>query len=81
MAERQYELAWTAEGVVARVRLRGSAALASPMLNRGTAFTAAEREALGLTGLLPEVFSVARSTIYRAVARVGEPAPAPAARA
>ena len=53
MAERPSELAWTAEGVVARVRLRGSAVLASPMLNRGTAFTAAEREALGLTGLLP----------------------------
>ena len=54
MAKRPYELAWTAEGVVARVRLRGSAALASPMLNRGTAFTLAERQALGLTGLLPE---------------------------
>jgi malate dehydrogenase (oxaloacetate-decarboxylating) len=49
MVERPYELAWTAEGVVARVR--GRAVLASPMLNRGTAFTPAEREALGLTGL------------------------------
>jgi DNA invertase Pin-like site-specific DNA recombinase len=30
---------------------------------------------------LAELFSVARSTVYRAVARAGEPAPAPAARA
>ncbi len=35
--------------MVARVRLRGSAVLASPMLNRGTAFTLAERQALGLS--------------------------------
>jgi hypothetical protein len=28
---------------------------------------------------LAELFSVARSTVYRAVARAGEPAPAPAA--
>lgn len=40
--------------MVARVRLRGPSVLASPLLNRGTAFTLAEREALGLTGLLPE---------------------------
>jgi DNA invertase Pin-like site-specific DNA recombinase len=30
---------------------------------------------------LAELFSVARSTVYRAVARAGEPAPAPAAHA
>ena len=48
-----YELLHTPDGVVARVRVRGSAVLAIPTLNRGTAFTAAEREALGLTGLLP----------------------------
>ena len=53
MSDRPFELAWTPEGVVARVRLRGTSVLSSPMLNRGTAFTLAEREALGLTGLLP----------------------------
>jgi malate dehydrogenase (oxaloacetate-decarboxylating) len=65
MAERPYELAWTAEGVAARVRLRASAVLASPMLNRGTAFTAAEREALGLTGLLPEAVTTMQGQLAR----------------
>jgi malate dehydrogenase (oxaloacetate-decarboxylating) len=65
MAERPYELAWTAEGVVARVRTRGRAVLASPMLNRGTAFTAAEREALGLTGLLPEAVTTMQGQLAR----------------
>ena len=47
MAKRPSELTWTPDGMVARVRLRGSAVLSSPMLNRGTAFTLAERQALG----------------------------------
>jgi len=34
-------------------RLRGAELLANPILNRGTAFTDAERSALGLHGLLP----------------------------
>jgi malate dehydrogenase (oxaloacetate-decarboxylating) len=64
--ERGYELVSTPDGVVARVRLRGHAVLAAPLLNRGTAFTVAEREALGLTGLLPD----AVSTIGGQLARV-----------
>ena len=43
--------------MVAPVRLWGSAVLSSPVLNRGTAFTLAERQALGLTGLLPDAVS------------------------
>src|ERR1700723_931357 len=53
MAERPYDLVSTPEGMVARVRVRGTSVLVSSLLNRGTALTLAEREALGLTGLLP----------------------------
>ena len=66
MSEPLYELASAPEGMVARVRLRGYSVLLSPHLNRGTAFTLAEREALGLTGLLP----VHVSTIEGQLARV-----------
>src|SRR5229473_3107452 len=69
MSERPFELAWTAEGMVARVRLRGSSVLYSPMLNRGTAFTLAEREALGLTGLLPDGVSTIEGQLRRVYAQ------------
>jgi malate dehydrogenase (oxaloacetate-decarboxylating) len=64
MLDRPFEL--DQGGRVARIRLRGRSVLSSPMLNRGTAFTPAEREALGLTGLLPD----AVSTIERQLERV-----------
>jgi malate dehydrogenase (oxaloacetate-decarboxylating) len=66
MSEPLYEFVQIPGGMVARVRLRGSSVLMSPHLNRGTAFTLAEREALGLTGLLP----VHVSTIEGQLARV-----------
>jgi malate dehydrogenase (oxaloacetate-decarboxylating) len=69
MAKRPSELTWTPDGMVARVRLRGSAVLASPMLNRGTAFTLAERQALGLTGLLPEGVSTIEGQLARVYAQ------------
>jgi malate dehydrogenase (oxaloacetate-decarboxylating) len=69
MAERPYELTWTPDGMVARVRLRGSAVLSSPVLNRGTAFTLAEREALGLTGLLPDAVSTIEGQLARVYAQ------------
>ena len=53
MSQEPYELVPTPDGMVARVYARGSAVLASPTINRGTAFTNEERTALGLTGLLP----------------------------
>src|SRR5271154_201243 len=65
MAERPYDLVLTPEGAVVRVRLRGTSVLASPLLNRGTAFTLAEREALGLTGLLPEGVSTIEGQLRR----------------
>jgi len=69
MSDRPYELAWTPEGMVARVRLRGRSVLTTAMLNRGTAFTLAEREALGLTGLLPDGVSTIESQLHRAYAQ------------
>jgi malate dehydrogenase (oxaloacetate-decarboxylating) len=55
--ERPYELVGAADSLTARVRARGNDVLRNPMLNRGTAFTGAEREALGLEGLLPSAVS------------------------
>jgi malate dehydrogenase (oxaloacetate-decarboxylating) len=65
MPDRPYELAWTPEGMVAQVRLRGPSVLRWPMLNRGTAFSPAEREALGLTGLLPDGVSTIEGQLRR----------------
>ncbi|MFZ0118664.1 MAG: NAD-dependent malic enzyme [Pseudonocardiaceae bacterium] len=48
-----YELIPSPGGMVARIHARGTAVLATPTINRGTAFTIEERKALGLIGLLP----------------------------
>src|SRR6478752_3710563 len=53
MTTAPYELVPEPGGVLARINVRGSAVLASPSINRGTAFSLDEREALGLDGLLP----------------------------
>ncbi|MDQ2876892.1 MAG: NAD-dependent malic enzyme, partial [Actinomycetota bacterium] len=55
--------------MVARVRLRGASVLASPLLNRGTAFTVAERTELGLTGLLPDRVSTIEGQLSRVYAQ------------
>ena len=69
MSDRPFDLARTAEGMVVRIRARGRAVLGSPMLNRGTAFTLAEREALGLTGLLPDGVSTIDAQLRRVYAQ------------
>ncbi len=45
---------------------RGMAVLNSPLLNKGTAFTAEERTALGLQGLLPPEISTLETQVKRA---------------
>src|SRR5579872_1167879 len=50
-------------------KARGLAVLNSPMLNKGTAFTAEERTALGLTGLLPPVISTLDAQVKSAYAQ------------
>jgi malate dehydrogenase (oxaloacetate-decarboxylating) len=49
-----------------QTRLRGLAVLNSPLLNKGTAFTAHERKALGITGLLPPNISTLETQVKRA---------------
>ena len=45
------------------------AVLTTPLLNKGTAFTAEEREELGLTGLLPPVISTLEAQVKAAYAQ------------
>jgi malate dehydrogenase (oxaloacetate-decarboxylating) len=47
-------------------KARGLAVLNSPLLNKGTAFTAEERKGLGLTGLLPPQISTLGTQVKRA---------------
>src|SRR5882724_10129968 len=49
-----------------QTKARGLAVLNSPQLNKGTALTAEEREALGLKGLLPSDFSTLGTQVKRA---------------
>jgi len=47
-------------------KVRGLAVLNSPVLNKGTAFTAGERKSLGLIGLLPPDISTLETQVKRA---------------
>jgi malate dehydrogenase (oxaloacetate-decarboxylating) len=55
---------------VVEVRSRGADLLRQPMLNKGTAFTAEEREQFGLTGLLPHAVSTLAEQAERAYRNV-----------
>ena len=50
----------------AETKARGLDVLSSPLLNKGTAFTAEERKALGLTGLVPPGISTLEAQVNRA---------------
>lgn len=64
-----YELDFRPGEVVARIHARGNAVLSTPMINRGTAFTVSQRQALGLTGLLPTGLSTLDSQLRRVYAQ------------
>ncbi|MGS0687210.1 NAD-dependent malic enzyme [Nakamurella sp. GG22] len=74
MTDGPYELVPTSNGVVAKINARGSAVLATPTINRGTAFTYEEREALGLKGLLPTGVTTLEGQLRRVYAQYGEQA-------
>jgi malate dehydrogenase (oxaloacetate-decarboxylating) len=69
MYERPYDLVATPNGYGVRIRARGNAVLTNPLLNRGTAYTAEERRALGLTGLLPSGVSTIEGQLRRVYAQ------------
>jgi malate dehydrogenase (oxaloacetate-decarboxylating)(NADP+) len=52
--------------------LRGTALLHDPQLNKSTAFTESEREALGLVGLVPEGIDNEQIQIQRALLQLGQ---------
>ena len=69
-----FELTPIGNGATARIHARGRDVLSSPTINRGTAFTLPEREALGLTGLLPTGVSTLEGQLRRVYAQYLEQA-------
>ncbi|MFI0816448.1 NAD-dependent malic enzyme [Streptomyces sp. NPDC021098] len=57
------------EAVPMKTTARGRAILSDPRLNRGTAFTESERDALGLTGLIPAQVMTLEQQATRAYAQ------------
>lgn len=53
-------------------KLRGLALLRDPRLNKSTAYTEAEREALGLVGLVPEGIDSEDTQVKRALLQLGQ---------
>jgi malate dehydrogenase (oxaloacetate-decarboxylating) len=69
MMERPYQIVETDTGPVYQVRARGTQVLREPHIFRGTAFTHAERAALGLVGLLPHGVSTIDAQTKRVYAQ------------
>src|SRR5688572_21978845 len=69
MYKEPYELGSAADGYPVRIRARGRSVLTTPMLNRGTAFTPEQRQALGLQGLLPRGVSTLEGQLRRVYAQ------------
>ncbi len=72
MNDVSYRLRFVESEVVAQISSRGSAVLAAPTINRGTAFTLPERRQLGLTGLLPTGVSTLEGQVRRVYAQYRE---------
>jgi malic enzyme len=66
----RFEMRKDGETVVVDVPLRGRDLLCHPVYNKGTAFTDAERHALGLSGLLPRYSSTLEQQQKRAYADI-----------
>jgi malate dehydrogenase (oxaloacetate-decarboxylating) len=64
-----FELVQSTDGYLARIHARGVAVLATPRINRGTAFSLEERRELGLTGLLPSGVSTLERQVRRTYAQ------------
>jgi malate dehydrogenase (oxaloacetate-decarboxylating) len=62
---REYDQDTTVGNSTLRIRTRGRAVLSNPMTNRGTAFTAAEREMLEIDGLMPTGFTTLENQTRR----------------
>ncbi|WP_226345712.1 NAD-dependent malic enzyme [Agilicoccus flavus] len=60
------------DGQEVPIRWKGYQLMSRPMLNRGTAFTHAERRALGLTGLLPTGYSSMEMQVQRVYKQYSE---------
>ena len=65
MVSAEYEQDTTQGSPALRIRSRGRAVLSNPMTNRGTAFTAEQRQALHLDGLMPTGFTTMESQTRR----------------
>jgi malate dehydrogenase (oxaloacetate-decarboxylating) len=74
MSIEPFELITTPSGVHARIHCRGTAVLTTAAINRGTAFTLPERDALGLTGLLPTGVTTLEGQLKRVYAQYLEQA-------
>ncbi|MGK5683831.1 NAD-dependent malic enzyme [Actinoplanes sp. URMC 104] len=65
MYEGPFDLVADDDGYALHIRARGNAVLTTAFLNRGTAFTAGQRRALGLSGLLPSGVSTMDGQLRR----------------
>lgn len=79
MRQRDFDLDTTSREAVLSVSARGRLILVHPMANRGTAFTMAEREALGLSGLLPSRVTTIEEQMRRTYAQYSR-SPSPLAK-